>query len=1336
LVGVTSSAATTVPGGGGEVAAGAAAGLGLSTDGLVAGAGFGGGFGAGGTGRAIQGPGGRGWDTATLSDAGHIAQTLESDILKGQALLDPDFLADITHNPGLRNALHFSAGEPSFESGAASTSGSDAAAAAALDHGKRLSTSPTTAASSRAHPPTATTTAASGSPPPPPPSDASLPLSSSSPSATTSSSSHTSTATIRDPIPLSPQMKKQLRDLNVKIAALGLGIAKANQGSESTIRDIVAHVSDCEIKEVETLRTSEHQDALMILAAKSFFNRTASAKVHDALAPLSLIAGAVTSMSSDSVAAAAASTYATGANATASAAAAPAALHSPISYMANAISYGASFGDGVASIADDADDESFAGDQDPQRRWGQSGMFASTTADPGASLMRRVFSMHFLDMCRRNPTMASEILAQFSNEMAHNLALPQVRYLRPIGTAFTDNSPWRQTRGAETGLGSSLGGGSGGGRFGAFGAAASSSSSSSSSAAAAAAAAPARGSRRRRAAVPSISHMIPGMPMDSDSVFTTLSDFMDDWKDGDHVELGRSALASMVTCAIHEESVLQLLQVAKTLLSPTGKAIVDGAAPASKIDDDKSAFSSPPNALRTSGGRRDRVRSRNSTSFMRALNPSLDALRNAATEPRLSLPVSSQWMASISLPKSHPLQTPAGVDFSLRIEGGSITIGKDFFLRFSIPKGYAPGPDDFIGLYDSSGTLVDWYKATDERRSKGLHWASGKLQAYADGGAFEIQYVHRVENNDGSGNARSFKMGSPLIVNAIKRFSSCTNDGARVFVYNERGLHAFGTGFGGTVAGACVSKSQDNWQKRRGWVAYASGFLYLLLIDPRCPLPLAKGAHLHGAETKTGGGTSTGFLSAEGVELVKLDPLTLCVISRKTIGAETKSRGGLEESERAAFLSAAASFADSSTLSSSSTAKAASQLPRTSPTPPSHFASLPFASLNRLNVEEQPDLHRLIKQAGQNTVLFSDGNLLYTMTPAQELADDVLLSPPRSFSRAMRSPSPFSLGPRNPLDSRNFNSSLDFSPGSPPSRTIDTKLSHTENERKATSKEDVESPVAVLGEPSVAAAAAAAATAAGSGTNLVVDDDATTESSPVLAAMGEPGNLAVAGAPAVVAAGVPILPAVVPSDVAEITPAVLATPSQQESKRESLLPRETKSDENAESKPTSSKSSSRSKDRKVNPVHAWRRGIKVTAFAPDTLAAVAHYSLRVPPRVGFEVKPRSKYYRTPPVLLAPLGAAGGSRRSFVLPAPCVVFCGPGAQRCRQGILRSWSLHSEIPGRIELCVWRRFAVNVVVRVASFKIDDVVKGIQTIHVPSTPVQVSCICLLFSFISFSRH
>ena len=72
------------------------------------------------------------------------------------------------------------------------------------------------------------------------------------------------------------------------------------------------------------------------------------------------------------------------------------------------------------------------------------------------------------------------------------------------------------------------------------------------------------------------------------------------------------------------------------------------------------------------------------------------------------------------------------------------------------------------------------------------------------------------------------------MVNAIKRFSSCTNDGARIFVYNERGLHAYGTVLVAPLPVLAYRNRRTTGKSGRGWLAYASGFLYLLLIDPHC----------------------------------------------------------------------------------------------------------------------------------------------------------------------------------------------------------------------------------------------------------------------------------------------------------------------------------------------------------------------------------------------------------------------------------------------------------------------------------------------------------------------
>ena len=67
--------------------------------------------------------------------------------------------------------------------------------------------------------------------------------------------------------------------------------------------------------------------------------------------------------------------------------------------------------------------------------------------------------------------------------------------------------------------------------------------------------------------------------MDSQTVFATLTDYIDGWKRDNNDRLGHTALKAMVNSAIREESILMLLQVAKTLPSPAGKRIVDGISP-------------------------------------------------------------------------------------------------------------------------------------------------------------------------------------------------------------------------------------------------------------------------------------------------------------------------------------------------------------------------------------------------------------------------------------------------------------------------------------------------------------------------------------------------------------------------------------------------------------------------------------------------------------------------------------------------------------------------------------------------------------------------------------
>ena len=52
-------------------------------------------------------------------------------------------------------------------------------------------------------------------------------------------------------------------------------------------------------------------------------------------------------------------------------------------------------------------------------------------------------------------------------------------------------------------------------------------------------------------------------------------------------------------------------------------------------------------------------------------------------------------------------------------------------------------------MYDSSGTLIDWYKATEERRKKGLEWVPSKsLGTSFQEGCYSLRYVHREERSN------------------------------------------------------------------------------------------------------------------------------------------------------------------------------------------------------------------------------------------------------------------------------------------------------------------------------------------------------------------------------------------------------------------------------------------------------------------------------------------------------------------------------------------------------------------------------------------------------------
>jgi len=211
-------------------------------------------------------------------------------------------------------------------------------------------------------------------------------------------------------------------------------------------------------------------------------------------------------------------------------------------------------------------------------------------------------------------------------------------------------------------------------------------------------------------------------------------------------------MIAMITCAIHEQSVVQLTHVASLLLN---------------------SASSLTNNSRTSSSSLHHA-SLMDVDVLNHLETTLNYLKNAATEPRLALPVSAHWLATVPLPKRKSLETKHQIEsnanhnpsssllsslsssfaaksfkvnenhFQIRVETDAITIGKSFFLRFTIPKGYVQGPDDFIGLYDAKGVLIDWYKATEERRKNGLEWVPSKTSASSAPSTFhEGEYLLR-----------------------------------------------------------------------------------------------------------------------------------------------------------------------------------------------------------------------------------------------------------------------------------------------------------------------------------------------------------------------------------------------------------------------------------------------------------------------------------------------------------------------------------------------------------------------------------------------------------------
>jgi hypothetical protein len=189
-------------------------------------------------------------------------------------------------------------------------------------------------------------------------------------------------------------------------------------------------------------------------------------------------------------------------------------------------------------------------------------------------------------------------------------------------------------------------------------------------------------------------------------------------------------------------------------------------------------------------------------------------------------------------------------------------------------------------------------------------------------------------------------MGNPLQIQAVNRFSSCTNDGTILYVYNESGLYTFGTGFGGTVAGALLSSSSKItneviFRNRRGWLCYCGGT---------------------SGETNEEEESTHLYLCTIGEkrELIEIDPVTLEVIQCTPIDEENS---------------------DSSTTSSTSNVevKESGEI-KVSPSNKKRKKT----KKEKKKKKKRNDLIQKLKEAGPNAIVFTDGRLLYTLTPALE----------------------------------------------------------------------------------------------------------------------------------------------------------------------------------------------------------------------------------------------------------------------------------------------------------------------------------------------------------------
>ena len=329
-------------------------------------------------------------DTKPSVDAQHVAKSLEEAILRGSALLDEQFLVDIAANGGhLRDSLSYSAGStPLLPTSAAAFLGASA------DQG--VPGVPGVRHGDKTYPPWPAAAVAGNV------------------GGVAVGSTATAVAVGSTAAKTTTEMHSHLRNLNVTIAALGLGLAVANdEDDEHSVRSYGAKVSDCEMKTQETLRHADQQNALMVLAAKSFFRRTAGNSDNDAVA--SLIPAKNTRRKEMD--------------------------EQGIMNRSSDGEEGGTKREGWQTRRNKARQARRGGGGGGGSGGGSSGSSSGSSSSSSSSrsgfsatdLVQRVFEIQFLDLCHRDPEGASDILSEFSDKMVAHLSLPRLRYLRPIG---------------------------------------------------------------------------------------------------------------------------------------------------------------------------------------------------------------------------------------------------------------------------------------------------------------------------------------------------------------------------------------------------------------------------------------------------------------------------------------------------------------------------------------------------------------------------------------------------------------------------------------------------------------------------------------------------------------------------------------------------------------------------------------------------------------------------------------------------------------------------------------------------------------------------------------